>query len=447
MEFINTIWSALTTENEALCKYMGILFVFVETTIAILLFTAFLDLKPTAKQRYTHIFTLGVLALINSFVFVDVYTILLNLILNFICIKIIFKISLIQTLFAQVIPMLVQALLEYVITNIIFKTLHVGSEIVNIPIYRITIISIIYICMFLLSILIRKFKLNFNLIHFNLKTKNKFLLFATILGLLSIISQIFITYFYSTALPTVFSVLNWILILGYIFVNIYSIYKSNKLQATSQELENAELYNKTLSILHDNIRVFKHDFNNIVSTIGGFINNDDMPGLKNYYSQLQSDCMKVNNLALLNPNIINNPGVYSLLTAKYYKARELGIDVNLEFFLDLNELNMSIYEFTRILGILLDNAIEEAEKCDEKIINISFRKFTNKHCQIVSIENTYNNKDVNIDKIFEKGMSGKENHSGLGLWEIRQILKKHNNLNLFTTKNNQYFKQQLEIYY
>lgn len=35
---------------------------------------------------------------------------------------------------------------------------------------------------------------------------------------------------------------------------------------------------------------------------------------------------------------------------------------------------------------------------------------------------------------------------GLGLWEIRQILKKHNNLNLYTSKDDKLFKQQLEIY-
>lgn len=41
----------------------------------------------------------------------------------------------------------------------------------------------------------------------------------------------------------------------------------------------------------------------------------------------------------------------------------------------------------------------------------------------------------------------KETNSGLGLWEVRQILKKNNNLNLFTTKSEEFFSQQFEIYY
>lgn len=126
---------------------------------------------------------------------------------------------------------------------------------------------------------------------------------------------------------------------------------------------------------------------------------------------------------------------------------EKGIKVNLTVLLDLNDLHMKIYEFVRILGILLDNAIEAASECDEKILNIVFRNESKNNRNIILIENTYKDKDVDIEQIFNKGVSGKQNHTGLGLWEIRQILKKNNNVNLYTNKNEKYFSQQLEIYY
>lgn len=115
--------------------------------------------------------------------------------------------------------------------------------------------------------------------------------------------------------------------------------------------------------------------------------------------------------------------------------------------LDLNNLNMKIYEFARILGILLDNAIDAASECDKKLINISFRNDSRNNRNIILIENAYNDKNVDLDNIFKKGVTGKANHTGLGLWEIRQILNKNNNINLYTTKDKQYFSQQLEIYY
>ena len=107
---------------------------------------------------------------------------------------------------------------------------------------------------------------------------------------------------------------------------------------------------------------------------------------------------------------------------------------------------MKIYDFTRILGILLDNAIEAANECDKKIINVTFRKDIVNDMLLIIIQNTYANKDVDTETIFQKGISTKENHSGLGLWKVREILMHNNNLNLFTTKNDEFFTQQFEIY-
>ena len=145
-------------------------------------------------------------------------------------------------------------------------------------------------------------------------------------------------------------------------------------------------------------------------------------------------------------NIINNPAIYSILSSKYHKADSLGIKINLEFFVDLNDFNIKSYEFSRILGILLDNAIEAASECEEKIINIHFRNEYTKNRNIVIISNTYKDTSIDTEEIFEKGKSGKENHSGLGLWEVKQYMKKNENLNLYTEKDNKYFTQQLEIY-
>ena len=36
--------------------------------------------------------------------------------------------------------------------------------------------------------------------------------------------------------------------------------------------------------------------------MGGFIQDNDIEGLKKYYKSLENDCNKVNNIALLNHN-------------------------------------------------------------------------------------------------------------------------------------------------
>ena len=213
---------------------------------------------------------------------------------------------------------------------------------------------------------------------------------------------------------------------------------NNKLQLSTQRVDYLESCNKTVSGLYDNVRSFKHDFNNIVQILGGYICMNDVDGLKKYYKNLTKDYEKVKNYNLINLNEINNPAIYSLLSQKYNYANEHEIKMNISLFADLKNLNVNMYEYGRILGILLDNAFEAAESCEQKIVNVKFFEDNitkNINC---SIENTYLEKNVNIDKIFEKNYSTKsiKGNRGLGLWEVGEIIKRNEDISLETKKDN-----------
>ena len=80
------------------------------------------------------------------------------------------------------------------------------------------------------------------------------------------------------------------------------------------------------------------------------------------------------------------------------------------------------------------------------LVRISFIRENKNNRSVITIKNTYSNKDVDIEKIFEKGLSGKENHSGIGLWEVKKYVTSSKNLDLYTNKDEKYFKQELSIY-
>ena len=448
MEILNSVWTALSTENEGLIKIVSIPLFFIEIPLIMYMFIYTLDIHTNKKQRIVYIGLSIITGIICSFVIPTPFNVIINYGMMFLLIFIIFKLTILKSFIAMIIPSIAFALINVLISNPFLLLLNITQEqLIVIPIYKYLYSLCSYFFILIIDLILKNRKVALNIID-ELDNKNKLIIFTNlILGLLSIISQLIICYYYLNILPLVITIVSFIALFVYFGISIYSLTRIMKLVITTQELESAEAYNKSLSILHDNVRGFKHDFDNIVATIGGYVKTEDMEGLKKYYSQLEEDCQKVNNIATLNPNIINNPGIFNLLSSKYHEADSKHIKINLEIFLDLNTLNMKIYEFSRVLGILLDNAIEEASKCDEKIINIKFRNEHNKNRQVVIVENTYSNKNVDIDEIFNKGYSGKENHSGLGLWEVRQVLKKNNNLNLYTTKDDKLFKQQLEIYY
>lgn len=449
MEFLNNIWTAISTPNELLAStFTAFLILLLEAPLTFYLISNVFNIKFNKKQQFIYIISTGIIAIIANF-FIDwPFNILLNYISAFIILYFIMKLDFIKSFIATLFPSIIYNVLGNLFLNPYLTLLNITYDEANtVVIYKIPFSLLMYIFIFIINLIIKYKNLTITILD-NFDKKNKSIITLNfIFGLFNIIIQGILTVNYVDILPIQFTFFNFICLLIYFVLSFYSLAKIMKLVKTTQKLESAEEYNKTLHILHDSVRGFKHDFDNIVTTIGGYIKTNDMKGLEKYYSQLEEDCEKVNNLYILNPDIINNPGIYNLLTTKYSEATEKGIKVNLTFLLDLNNLHMKIYEFARILGILLDNAIDAASESDKKVLNIVFRNDSRNNRNIILIENTYKDINMNIDEIFNKGVSGKENHTGLGLWEVKQILKKNNNVNLYTDKNDTYFSQQLEIYY
>lgn len=449
MEILNNIWSIVSTPNQLLVNIcIAFLILLIEAPLTFYLISNVFSIKFTKKQEFIYIISTGIIAIIANFFMNWPFNIIFNYAFAFIILFFIMKLNFIKSFIATLFPSIVFNLIVTLLANPYFSWLKISYEQANtILIYRIPFVLLTYLIVFILNFVLKYRKVTITVLeNFDKRTKTIITL-NFIFGFLNIFLQGLLSVKYIDILPVEFTFFNFVCLLSYFSLSFYSLAKIMKLVTTTQKLQSAEEYNKTLHILHDSVRGFKHDFDNIVTTIGGYIKTNDMKGLEKYYSQLEEDCEKVNNLYILNPDIINNPGIYNLLTTKYSEAIEKSIKVNLTFLLDLDNLHMKIYEFARMLGILLDNAIEAASEANEKILNIVFRNDSKNNRNIILIENTYKNKNIDMEQIFNKGVSGKENHTGLGLWEVKQLLKKNNNVNLYTNKNETYFSQQIEIYY
>ncbi len=448
MEILNNIWTALSTPNIDLLNIIFIPTAFIENFLILLLFTAILKISVSHKKEIVYIFSITVLILITLFTIPSPFNIFINYFLAIVLQYAIFRPPFVKSIISSVLSLIIFNLIGILILNPFITIFNINSEQLNsIPIYRLGYLVSIYIIAVILVIILRHQNLTFQFSG-DIDKKNKTIIITNLLfGIFTIAVQSLTLFYYVDTLPIAITFFSFISLLAYFAISIYSLTRIFKLILTTQKLESATEYNRSLCILHDSVRGFKHDFDNIVTTIGGYVRTNDMKGLKDYYVQLEDDCQRVNNLYLLNPEVINNDGIYNLLTKKYQEADSKNIKVNMTFLLDLSSLHMKIYEFARILGILLDNAIEASSECKEKTINIDFRNDSKNSRQIITIENTYKDKNVDTEKIFEKGTSSKDNHTGLGLWEVRKLVKKNNNINLYTSKTDKYFSQQLEIYY
>ncbi len=447
MEVLNNIWMAISTPNVGLANFIVSIGIFLEHFLFMNIFIVVLDLSATKKQKLIYVLIMSFISILTMYTIVSPFNILLNYLIMIGLVYIIFGNSFLKTSICVVISGIIFNIIGALVLNPFLRISQITTtDLYETPIYRFAYITLIYTIISIIYFLLKNRNIRISFVD-TIDKNTKLIIIANILlGVLSIVTQSIMLFYYVDTMPILITFFNFIMVLTYFGISIYSLSKTFKLVLTTRKLESAEAYNDTLHILHDNVRGFKHDFDNIVTTIGGYIRTNDINGLKDYYLQLEDDCQRVNNLYILNPDIINNDGVYNLLTKKYNDADSKDIKVTITVLLDLSTLKMKIYEFARMLGILLDNAIEASAECEEKNINIIFRNDTRNKRQLVIVENTYSNKDVDTEKIFEKGVSEKENHTGLGLWEVRKIINKNKNTNLHTSKTEHLFSQQLEIY-
>ena len=248
-------------------------------------------------------------------------------------------------------------------------------------------------------------------------------------------------------IPSSIYIVAIILIISYYSITIISINKTIQIENEKGKINELEGNNQRLKESFDDMRSFRHDMKNIMQGLGGYIATKDIDGLSNMYNEFITDYKKLENTKDFEELLKLNPAIYNIINNKYLEAKKENINISVEIYVDLNSLKIKTYELCRVLGILIDNAIEATRECDNKQISIKFMKDNYNNRSLVIIENPCKNTLLDLSKLNEKGFTTKKDKifHGLGLWRVNQIVKKNENLRLSTTRD-KIFKQQLEIY-
>ena len=290
MEVLHSIWNLLISQNEMVTKVICAPTVIIEAWLAFLLITSILKLDYTKKQKVLYIVFLSLLSLVIEFIIPTPYNVFVNYIVMFIIIKYILHTHIIKTILAIIIPSVIFALVGNLILNPLLTIFNISStQLNNTIIYKSIYLFVLYILVYIITLILRKRNIYLHILNDLNRNSKKLILMNLILGTLTIAIQLIITFYYINTYSLIFTLLNFMSLFAYFFISFYSLTRIMKLQVTTKNLETAESYNNTLSILYDNVKAFKHDFDNMVFTIGGFVSTDDMKGLKKYYNSLEKD--------------------------------------------------------------------------------------------------------------------------------------------------------------
>ena len=244
-----------------------------------------------------------------------------------------------------------------------------------------------------------------------------------------------------------------ILIFFLIFILISSSLLKNlhikiDVEAEKQKLEQQKKYIESLEKNNNEIRKFKHDFNNIILGLEGYITSNEVNNIKlrdYFYNNIKNLNTKIelDNIVLSHLNNIKVPSIKNLLTNKIISAQNNDFKVNISVEDEIDNFYVNEMQLSRILGIFLDNSLEAGLELDNnRFIELIILK-ANKTI-VIQITNTFKNTNLDIDKINESGYSTKGENRGIGLSSANDIISKHNMI-LNTRIEDNLFKQILTI--
>ena len=208
-----------------------------------------------------------------------------------------------------------------------------------------------------------------------------------------------------------------------------------------------ERYSRHIEELYKEVRSFRHDYSNLLTSLRLGIEEEDMEQIKEVYDSVLKDSsekLQDNKYDLGRLVNIRDKALKSLLAGKFLKARDKKIVFNVEVPEEIQVEGMRLLDFLTIVSILCDNAIEASAEASQPHVSIAF--FKNGAQETFIIENSIKEEGIDISEIFSFGASSKGEERGVGLYTVMKIVESHPNTSLNTTCQNQVFRQILTIH-
>lgn len=185
-------------------------------------------------------------------------------------------------------------------------------------------------------------------------------------------------------------------------------------------LKQAEESIGNLAGLNKTLRAQRHDFLNHLQVVHSLIETGDFAEAKAYIEKEYDSVEKVS--SVMRTKI---PAVNAILQAKRVMCENRGISVNIEVRSALSELPVPAWEFCRVLGNLIDNAVHTLSDTDrDKALSIELFEDLSQYRFSIKNNGPAIPGDL-LEKIFEAGFSTREDGDGMGLAICRRILTSH----------------------
>ena len=186
-------------------------------------------------------------------------------------------------------------------------------------------------------------------------------------------------------------------------------------------IENQIEYYNSLAQANHEFRKFRHDYKNLKLGLDALLEAGQYDEAKDFLESSDKELLDtVKNFGIETGNSIIN----GILASKIQMAKS--VNATFDFFGYIPSEGIKAYDLCRIMGNILDNALEacsELPKEQEKIIRIHSQIIMNSDILILKVQNPSPERVINNNKV-ETTKSDKESH-GFGISNVKDALKEY----------------------
>lgn len=224
--------------------------------------------------------------------------------------------------------------------------------------------------------------------------------------------------------------------------------RENSLAHERELLVSNERYTQAIEKHYNEMRRFRHDYQNVILSLDEYLQTADLDGLKAYYQTALKPAgarLTAEKYALEDLSRVQSKPIKSLLFNKLSAAQGRGIPVSFECRQPIEMVGIEPIAVVIMLGIILDNAIEAISPSKDGQLSVAIYSETGTVTLLVRNRLDPAQALPPLWQLKQAGFSTKGAQRGMGLSNLQRVVDTHPQVQLATTITDHHFLQRLTI--